>query len=145
MAPAILNEIEVGDEVRVTNPNLMSYMTKGEVVGITPGTHESDYALVQWLNGAPPLRIKASNLEVIRGPVKFWMVVGAVDDNVNTRYQHNHTSPVVLAGFSAPTRKFYDKQEAINLAHVLSEQGTTPYIVMEAMEVTRPNGSMKGI
>lgn len=134
--------IQIGDDVVVSNQKLFSYRTQGVVVG--ESGVEGMYKLVHWLDGAPPLRILARNLQVIPGVRKFWMVVGDIGEDQPT-YIRSTNPDVIIAGQVSPARKFYDKADAENLAQRLRNQGRTQWIVMEAVEVTTNNGGFKPI
>lgn len=123
---------QVGDKVRIEEVNSLSHMTVGTLSGlIHRGDDVVPMALVNWLEGAPPVRILMSRLKRIK-PVKFWMVCGDVEGNL----VREESWDTVRAGTIAPARKFFTQSEALAVAQDLGRRYNRNYILLEATEFT---------
>lgn len=122
---------QVGDKVRINDENSLSHMTVGTLTGIIHRGENTPLALVQWLDNAPPVRTLITKIQRMK-PTRFWMVVSVLPDDV--QYARVDTQDAVRDGTISPAKKFYDREEAADVARRLTERYRRDYILLESTE-----------
>lgn len=129
--------LAIGQDAIVNNDKLFSHRTKGTLIGFVDGKW-----LLHWLDGAPPLRILPKNLQPVPVARKFWMVAGDIPNDV---YLRTTQQDVVREGRNSPARKFYSREEAVDVATRLARTTGIQYIILEAQEAVSDTRGVRTI
>lgn len=135
---------QVGDEVQINDINSLSYSIKGPLIGlIHRGEDKIPMALVQTLEGAPPVRILMTKLKRLK-PTKFWMICADIDGQfVRLPDDHVDFRTAFRNGTLAPAVKYYNKEEAIEKAKMYTSRYGQQALILESVEfVSKETGEV---
>lgn len=135
--------LSVGEQAVIRNNKILSNMTQGILTGLFKNRAGNMLAKVHWLEGAPPICIRAEYVfpNVAR---KFWMVAPSLHGRQSDAnlYSTMVDGSSRRHGTNPPIRRFYDHQEAIRVAEEQSSRYGFDFIVLESVEVV---GNRSGV
>lgn len=128
-----------GQDVVVSDDNLLSYGTRGKVRGFAKGANGNILAYIDYMEDAAPLRISADKIEPWK-PKGFWMVQPShIDNNGQTlrEFSNNHQNANASINYI-----FTSRRQAQNYALSMTRSHNRPYVVMGASDYVNRDGQM---
>lgn len=133
-------KFRVGRQVIVKNDNILSNHTKGIISGFQVSSAGNALALVNWLDGAPPLRIRLEKLHIDQ-PTKIWFLVQrnetarqGIDFSTGSRYFE------AQRGLSS--RRYFSLEEAEAQARSLRSTYGHDVLVLETVGYCNGDGEI---
>lgn len=126
-----LNEFEglkVGTPVQIVNNKILSNGTKGKLVGFTTNLRKTILAQVHWLDGAPPICVKAESVKSLL-PRKIWVIVASgTATSVSS-------APNDIRNYFEPRRCFSKEEAEQRVARLQRNYPRIDFLICESTEV----------
>lgn len=131
-------EFCIGRKVTILDNQILSNHTKGIITGFSLSRTHNLLAHVQWLDGAPPIRIRIEKLRTDR-PRKVWVVVQR-NETVRDDISFSTGIAYMRAQRGYGNHRYFTREAAEEAAHSLAQEHGHDVLVLESVLVCNVSG-----
>lgn len=136
-------EYHIGQKVVVQNNLILSNFTKGVISGFSLSSIGTPLAHVNWLEGAPPLRIRLDKIKVDQAR-KVWMLVQR-NETVRDGIDFATGSRYMEAQRGIYGRRFFTREDAEARARQLVREFGHEVLILQSVAVCNAEGQTRTI